>query len=383
MYSAQVSTSPSQRGFTLIELLVAIAIIAILSVVGITLFVNVQKGARDARRKTDVDAIATAYEVKASGGRYAVIGDADFASGKKPQDPTAAKGDYFNYLASDGSGYKVCASLDNNPSSFCNTSATNCFCKFSSQSTISSSSTADASSTNFGSGPGGSSPSSCDSNGTLYAGLTGYWKMDEGSWTGAAGQVADSSGNGNNGTAYGGANTTFGKLGNAGNFDGSNDYVNAGSAASLNPTTAITIGAWVNLNQVGVPYVITSRQGADGQTYSLWINSDNRLYLYLSSDGATWNMTMNSAVALAAANTWYHLVGTYDRTNLRLYINGAANGTPVGATSNIYSGTATNRISWDSGSTYLNGLIDDVRIYNRALSSQEISNLYNSGNGCI
>ncbi len=76
----------SYAGFTLIELLVVVAIIAILSVIGMTLFGSVQKSARDARRRGDIDAIASALEVAKTSTGYAQIYGTNFASGTVPTD---------------------------------------------------------------------------------------------------------------------------------------------------------------------------------------------------------------------------------------------------------------------------------------------------------
>ncbi|MDO8498016.1 MAG: DUF2341 domain-containing protein, partial [bacterium] len=91
----------------------------------------------------------------------------------------------------------------------------------------------------------GSNPKS---SAALSDGLVGYWKMDESIWSGTAGEVLDSSGNGNNGIGYSGATTANGKFGNGGSFNSSdtNDYVDAGSGASLAPSTnRLTVSTWV------------------------------------------------------------------------------------------------------------------------------------------
>lgn len=75
-------------GFTLVELMVVITIIAILSVVGVTVFSGVQKSARDTKRRVDVDAIAKALEVNKTSS-YQVLNDTWFANGKVPFDPVA------------------------------------------------------------------------------------------------------------------------------------------------------------------------------------------------------------------------------------------------------------------------------------------------------
>ncbi len=122
------------KGFTLVELLIVISIIAILSVIGITVFSGIQKGARDARRKADIDSIAKAYEVKYSAiGTYPGLTDNDFA-GRKIPTPYEG-GSYFvagpNATPPTNKSYAVCGSLvDDNQ---CFSSSSSCFCKTSSQ----------------------------------------------------------------------------------------------------------------------------------------------------------------------------------------------------------------------------------------------------------
>lgn len=88
-----IINSSKLAGFTLVELLVVIAIIAILAVVGITIFSNTQQGARDARRKADVDSIAKALEVNktANSSTYSGLNSNQFASGNIPADAQVAQ----------------------------------------------------------------------------------------------------------------------------------------------------------------------------------------------------------------------------------------------------------------------------------------------------
>lgn len=81
------------KGFTLVELLVVVAIIAILSVIGLTIFTGVQANARDARRKTDIEAIANALEVARAPGSvyYTFLPASGFSGGKVPLDSTTAQ----------------------------------------------------------------------------------------------------------------------------------------------------------------------------------------------------------------------------------------------------------------------------------------------------
>lgn len=82
-------------GFTLVELMIVIAIIAVLSVIGVTIFSGIQKDSRDARRRADIDAIASAMEAnygKTTAGRYDPLLVTFFASGTVPTDPTDTPG---------------------------------------------------------------------------------------------------------------------------------------------------------------------------------------------------------------------------------------------------------------------------------------------------
>jgi|Napbiome12C3dose_1001474.scaffolds.fasta_scaffold00001_159 prepilin-type N-terminal cleavage/methylation domain-containing protein len=127
------------KGFTLVELLVVVSIIAVLSVIGITVFTGVQKNSRDARRRGDIEAISKAIEAHintstdqnctAAAGTYCAPQDATtwFASGKIPTDP--ASGASYNGLPANGAtSYTVCAKLGD-ATGTCNATAADCFCK--------------------------------------------------------------------------------------------------------------------------------------------------------------------------------------------------------------------------------------------------------------
>ncbi|HUX35523.1 MAG TPA: LamG domain-containing protein, partial [Candidatus Paceibacterota bacterium] len=218
-------------------------------------------------------------------------------------------------------------------------------------------------------------------------GLVGYWKFDEGQGT----STQDSSGNGNTGTWNGtlGSQWATGEVGGAGQFNGSNDWVNAGNGADLNPTSAMTISTWVkftNLNRE----TIASKWGASGNSDYSWLLfanmwSSGEVNFLTSSDGTGYTNARSSAGAVATG-VWYYIAGVYSgaNTTATLYINGAFAGSST-APSSLKVSTTSLSIGADHDNgvgepayRLFNGLIDDVRIYNRALSAAEIMSLYNA-----
>lgn len=124
--------SSNNKGFTLVELMVVVSIIAILSVVGVTVYSGIQTKAQDAKRRADIDAISNAIEVHfdSAAGKYAAGSDTWFSSGAAPQDPVA-KTDYTGWSSvktGSSATYNVCATLSGGTAGCTATSAT-CYCK--------------------------------------------------------------------------------------------------------------------------------------------------------------------------------------------------------------------------------------------------------------
>jgi prepilin-type N-terminal cleavage/methylation domain-containing protein len=206
-------------------------------------------------------------------------------------------------------------------------------------------------------------------------GLVGYWNFDEGTGTTAY----DSSGSGNNGGWYG--TTPYyvtGKVGPyTGNFDGSTDYVDAGVSTVLNFGSGnFSMVAWIKTSQTPsvVGRIITKRAaGGDSSWYSLFINPSG--YLQLETTGGNGNSTV-------AVNNgqWHQIVAVKVGTAISYYVDGSAAGTTTGA-ANITTTSNLTIGDWIGapGTQNFSGQIDDVRIYNRALSQSEISQLYTLG----
>lgn len=366
----------SAPGFTLVELLVVISIISVLSVIGIVSYRGLVSSAQDARRVADIDSIAKSYEIQKTSNYQPLP-----VSYPIPQDPDSSKGEYFRWLPEDGSGFKVCASLKNNPSSACNTPSENCYCKLSSQGTINPASSANTNpggSAQQGIGLGGSSYSSCDTNGTLLSGLVGYWKMDEGSWSGA-GSVIDSSGYNNHGTPQNNVNVATGNFGNAGDFDGTDDYVNAGNGASLNLAGKdITYSAWIKPTNFTTPPYPTMLDNGDYR-FTLGFRNSATSTTTLES----WiNGTRYNSINTITSGAWTHIAVTLVNSTrqLRFYINGSEDTTQTISANPTGFGTQYLGSGYSSFSRGYRGLIDDARVYERVLSPAEIALL---SSGCL
>ena len=207
--------------------------------------------------------------------------------------------------------------------------------------------------------------------GETLDGLMGWWKFDEGT-----GDVAyDSSGYGNDGTIHGAVWST-GKIGGALSFDGVDDYVDCGNGASLNPGEELTIELWVKPNDVTHYGRWVSKFGSwpSYYGYSFLQTYDNALF-QLYAGGALTEFVVPDIIT---AGEWQHMVAVYDGSNMYIYRNGVLQG------SQSKTGAITNSgvplfIGQRAGSQWFNGLIDEVRIYNRALTPAEIWQNYQAG----
>jgi hypothetical protein len=197
------------------------------------------------------------------------------------------------------------------------------------------------------------------------SGLVGYWSLDEGSGATAY----DSSGNSNDGTVNG-ALWTVGKVGGALSFDGVNDYVDCGTGSSLMPTSAITVEAWFNTNSV-------STYGTIASTFYYW-----GYFLRINPNFAGIEFAPGicySPTGIIQTGVWYHVAGTFDGTLAQIYVNGQLVGSQRSG-SLTYSGQSRLRIGNNpDGALWFNGVIDEVKIYNRALSAAEILAEYTAG----
>ncbi len=197
----------------------------------------------------------------------------------------------------------------------------------------------------------------------------------------ASGLIYDSSGNNNNGVVYGAAYGANGKFSTALSFDGINDYVDISNSESLNITgNQLTLEAWVKWNI----------NPSSGNQWANIIdkNGDNEWQIQHSQTNShfefavrtTSNRRYIQSTTTPQQNRWYYVAGVYNGTHISIYVNGikersfTLNGDISTSSSNISLGRRG-----INNDRYFNGVIDEVAVYSRALSDEEIMNHYKRG----
>jgi hypothetical protein len=208
-------------------------------------------------------------------------------------------------------------------------------------------------------------------NSALPADLIAAYDFDAGSGT----SVTDRTGKGHTGTISGATWTTAGRFGNALTFDGANDWVTVADANDLDFTTAMTLEAWVYPTESGGGSWrnVLIKERPSGEVYNLYSNADaNTPVAYVVRSTAPGTPLDVSGTSQLPLNAWSHLAVTYDNATLRLFVNGVEVGTRAVA-GPLLTSTGVLRIGGNSKwGEYFAGRIDEVRIYNRALTAAEI-----------
>ncbi|MBN1654913.1 MAG: LamG domain-containing protein [Deltaproteobacteria bacterium] len=181
--------------------------------------------------------------------------------------------------------------------------------------------------------------------------------------------------------------TTFksGKVGQAFSFDGEDDYVNIPASVSLDITETITISAWVLHNgefeehYPGFQTILakgdsTYRLSLCSQESPQWWNCNGHSFMFALSQCP--DIDLPSRI-VPEPNRWYHVVGTYDGSQARIYIDGnlansmlCSGPIPI----NSYDVGIGENTEWTE--RHWPGQLDEVQIYNRALSAKEIQTIY-------
>ncbi len=210
----------------------------------------------------------------------------------------------------------------------------------------------------------------------LMDGLMGWWPLSEANYQG--GVFVDESGEGNDGTPANAPNFAINGFRNpVGStvFNGSSDLVNCGNDASLQFPAGLSISAWIR----------TSADGCICQRLHDVVDEGILLFRviagkiqFLVSNNSLGNISAVNSTAPVNDNAWHHVVGTTDRTTMRMYIDGGADGT-ANDTSSDTLGSSVEDLSIGvrlPATAWFDGDITDVRIYNRTLTPAEIKLLY-------
>ncbi|MFH0924245.1 MAG: LamG-like jellyroll fold domain-containing protein [bacterium] len=208
-------------------------------------------------------------------------------------------------------------------------------------------------------------------------GLVGEWKFDEGTGTTAT----DMSGSGNNGTISG-ATWSDGKFGNSLSFNGVDPYyVDCGTNSNLTLTNNLTIEAWIKWTGDGNSYqaIVSKRLGGGLVNYYLRIDKASKTLFLIAYSNST-EYWKNSTLTVPI-NEWIHVAVTFDNGNTHFYINSVDDGLKSFPVSSLFSNGQSVRIGYYDNSQIFSGLIDQVRIYNRALSATEVAASYRNGAG--
>ncbi|NTU46044.1 DUF2341 domain-containing protein [Candidatus Roizmanbacteria bacterium] len=206
--------------------------------------------------------------------------------------------------------------------------------------------------------------------------MVGYWKFEEGTGTtvhntGNGGSTLDGTWNGS-GSHW----TPNGKFGKAGTFDGTSDYVNLGNNSSMNLASDGTVSMWINPSSSWSSYAIFFTKGGSFVNYRLQrYGSTNELEFH---DGV--NTLHGGTINL---NQWNHIVVSFSNGIAVGYINGKQ----------VFSGAILSSLSVNSanatiglnsgGSAYFAGSVDEVKLYNYALTADEIKEDYNKGSAMV
>ncbi|MGH2797258.1 MAG: LamG-like jellyroll fold domain-containing protein, partial [Thermoleophilaceae bacterium] len=204
------------------------------------------------------------------------------------------------------------------------------------------------------------------SDATPVPGLVAAYSFDIGAGT----LVRDASGHGNDGTISGALWSSAGKYGSALSFNGVNSWVTVPDAPSLDLTSGMTLEAWVRPAVLGTGWrTVLFKEQPGNLVYGLYANRSSRVPVAQVDVGGVQDVNGTTQLQLDA---WSHLAATYDGATLRLYVNGVEAGI-VGRPGGILTSAGVLHIGGNSvWPEWFNGLIDEVRVYDRPLSQAEI-----------
>ncbi|MBI2176296.1 phage tail protein [Candidatus Woesearchaeota archaeon] len=213
--------------------------------------------------------------------------------------------------------------------------------------------------------------------------MVSWWTLDDSAGSPTANDLTGS----NDGTVQGVTLGVNGKVDTAGDFDGSNDYIEVPHNADFDVVNELTIDTWVKFDSfptTNAPHFIvlkgTSLALGNGG-YVLFVDQSAKVSFWIRNPAG---ITMITSASSLAQNTWHHVAVTLDLNNhvARLYIDGQldkSQSVPYNTVLNAVAPLSIGRNPCCGGDNYLDGTMDELEIFNRALTSYEIWTVYNAG----
>ncbi len=211
----------------------------------------------------------------------------------------------------------------------------------------------------------------------LTNGLVGYWPFNEGSGT----NTADASGNGTTGTLAAGASWTNGIAGDAIAFDGTNGNVfNNSPSSKLGGMAQLSVSCWFKI-ATNKNFQVIGPTGLSG--YLIYTEASGFIHFYITT--ASGASDIRSTTATPTLGVWNHIVFTRSGPVVSGYLNGSpmALGSGTGSTTGNVVPISNFMVGYNGGiaSAHLDGLVDELRIYNRVLTASEAKFLYTNPSG--
>ena len=198
------------------------------------------------------------------------------------------------------------------------------------------------------------------------AGLVGWWKLDE-----TSGATAANAAGTPNGTTSGGPTWGAGRISNALTFDGVNDVLTIPSTSAL-ATSYYTVSLWVKPGALNTSALFEHSRYSQNW-YGIFIVSPGRIHMRITDYD-----TLETSAAVLKTGSWQHIAVTFNGIDAIIYLNGVV--VQSGTYSHVESPSAnTTTIGSNADNERYTGAIDDIRVFNRALSPAEILTIYN---GC-
>lgn len=196
-----------------------------------------------------------------------------------------------------------------------------------------------------------------------------HWKLDETSGTTAADWVG-----GRNGTLSG-ATWASGRVAGGASLNGTSNFVSVADSSAFRVTSAMTICGWIRASSwPSDPNWISIILRKGGAKPNNWQVGVRQGYVIMTLDGSEGDSIVGTT--MLPTNAWRHVAGTWDGTQVRLYVSGVLDNTPVSRAAPIGTDTRPVYLGGRDGMTDItNGTVDDVRFYNRALTADEIADL--------